>query len=390
MNNEILKESILTIIKENPQFVVQPNYEDLLFKQITKNNLFKESNITIDKLQLVKILKELDKERCCESYTYSSLEINESVKTQIQHLQNIPQPVQRTAEWYLFRNEHITASNAWKAFGTQASQNQLIYEKCKSYASKSVELSSAIPTNELNINEVTTNEMNINETKIITLPIQNNLSETSLTWGHKYEPLTRMLYESMNQTLIQDFGCIAHPTLHFLAASPDGIVVGDNNYGRMIEIKNVVSREINGIPKLEYYIQTQMQMEVCDLDECDFVETKFKEFDSYHEYINNITDKKKGIIVVYVQNGEYVYYYMPFNIVLEEEINQWLDNNMTHQGEWIKNVYWTLEVYSCVLIKRQKEWFNYAIPILQNIWYTICAERLGDFSSRAPKKRNNK
>jgi len=388
MNNNILKESILTIIKENPQFVVQQNYEDLLFKQITKNNLFKESNLTIDKLQLIQILKELDKERCCESYSFS--EIKESVKTQIQHLQNIPQPVQRTAEWYLFRNEHITASNAWKAFGTQASQNQLIYEKCKSYVSKSVELSSAMTTNEMTTNEMTTNEITTNEIKIITLPVQNNLSETSLTWGHKYEPLTRMLYEYYNNTIIQDFGCIAHPTLHFLAASPDGIVVGDNNYGRMIEIKNVVSREINGIPKLEYYIQTQMQMEVCDLDECDFVETKFKEFDSYQEYINNITDKKKGIIVVYVQNGEYVYYYMPFNIVLEEDINQWLDNNMTNPGEWIKNVYWTLEVYSCVLIKRQKEWFNYAIPILQNIWYTICAERLGDFSSRAPKKRNNK
>ena len=361
MDNDILKEYVLTIIKENPQFVVQPNYEDLIFKQITKNNLFKESNLQL----LIQILKELDKERCCQSYLYS--EINESVKSQIQHLQNIPQPVQRTAEWYSFRNEHITASNAWKAFGTHASQNQLIYEKCKSYTIKSVELSSAT-------NEIPT----------------VNLSETSLTWGHKYEPLTRMLYEYNNNTIIQDFGCIEHPTLHFIAASPDGIVVGENNYGRMIEIKNVVSREINGIPKLEYYIQTQMQMEVCNLNECDFVETKFKEFDSYQEFMNDSNDKKKGIIMVYVQNGEYVYYYMPFNIVSEEDINQWLDNNMTHPGEWIKNVYWILEVYSCVLIKRQKEWFTYAIPILQNIWYTICAERLGDFSSRAPKKRNNK
>ena len=73
-----------------------------------------------------------------------------------------------------------------------------------------------------------------------------------------------------------------------------------------------------------------------------------------------------------------------------EEINNWLDANMNNQGEWIKNVYWSLEVYSCVLIKRQKEWFNYAIPILQNIWHTICVERMGDYSMRAPKKRNNK
>jgi hypothetical protein len=63
---------------------------------------------------------------------------------------------------------------------------------------------------------------------------------------------------------------------------------------------------------------------------------------------------------------------------------------MNNPGEWIKNVYWSLEVYSCVLIKRQIEWFQYAIPILQNIWQTICVERIGDYSLRAPKKRNNK
>jgi hypothetical protein len=42
----------------------------------------------------------------------------------------------------------------------------------------------------------------------------------------------------------------------------------------MLEIKNVVSREITGIPKPEYYVQMQLQMEVCDLEECDFLETK--------------------------------------------------------------------------------------------------------------------
>ena len=45
----------------------------------------------------------------------------------------------------------------------------------------------------------------------------------------------------------------------------------------MLEIKNIVNREINGIPKKEYWIQMQLQMEVCDLGECDFLETRFKE-----------------------------------------------------------------------------------------------------------------
>ena len=364
MNDVLITTIITQIIHDNPQFIVYPNYEELIFKQIIKNDLFKEQNI--DNIKC--ILHNLNKERCSVSYNYPINIMDETIQNQILYLQNVPQPMQKTSEWYKFRNEHITASNAWKAFGTQSCQNQLIYEKCKAYTS----------TSNIDLSMNHNNQSN------------NNLAESSLTWGHKYEPLTRMLYENINKTVIQDFGCIEHPQYSFLAASPDGIVIGPNNYGRMIEIKNVVSREINGIPKMEYYIQTQLQMEVCNLDECDFVETKFKEFDSYQEFINDTSYKKKGIIIVYVENGEYVYYYMPFNIVSEEDINTWLDTNMTNAGEWIKNVYWSLEVYSCILIKRKKEWFQYAIPILQNIWDTICLERIGDYSLRAPKKRNNK
>jgi putative phage-type endonuclease len=355
-----LSEMIGEIIDKNPQFIVQPNYEDLLFKQLITHELFKNYDKPLFMNEVKDILKHLDKERCCNSYEYNT--INDSVQAQVIILQNKPQPLQKTPEWYTFRHEHITASNAWKAFGSQAVKNQLIYEKCKS----------------LQILDNSNVETNIKTP---------NLNESSLTWGHKYEPLTRMLYEDKHKTIIQDFGCIEHPVYKFLAASPDGIVIGENNYGRMIEIKNVVSREINQIPKIDYYIQTQLQMEVCDLDECEFIETKFVEYESYNDYISDITENKKGIIIVYVNNFVYEYYYMPFNIKDEKDINEWLDNNMNHPGEWIKNVYWNLAVYSCVLIKRQKKWFEYAIPHLIDIWNTILVEKTGDYSDRAPRKK---
>jgi flagellin-specific chaperone FliS len=89
-----------------------------------------------------------------------------------------------------------------------------------------------------------------------------------------------MIYEHMYQTKIDDFGCIQHPENDFIGASPDGINIDLSNkerFGRMLEIKNIVNREITGIPKEEYWVQTQVQMETCNLDECDFVETRFKE-----------------------------------------------------------------------------------------------------------------
>ena len=48
----------------------------------------------------------------------------------INYLKNIPQPEQRTKEWYEFRYNLLTASNAWKGLDTQSNINSLIYEKC--------------------------------------------------------------------------------------------------------------------------------------------------------------------------------------------------------------------------------------------------------------------
>jgi hypothetical protein len=55
---------------------------------------------------------------------------------------------------------------------------------------------------------------------------------------------------------------------------------------------------------------------------------------------------------------------------------------------WVKNIYWKLDVYSCILVKRQREWFHHSIPQLEKIWSTILEERVsGEYVKRSPKKR---
>ena len=56
-----------------------------------------------------------------------------------------------------------------------------------------------------------------------------------------------MLYEKDKKTKIEDFGCLEHETIPYLAASPDGINVDPTSelYGRLLEIKNPVSRKNN-------------------------------------------------------------------------------------------------------------------------------------------------
>ena len=62
--------------------------------------------------------------------------------------------------------------------------------------------------------------------------------------GHKYEPLSIMIYEDKYKTKVGEFGCIKHKDIKFLRASPDGINIDEKSkrFGRMVEVKNPVSR----------------------------------------------------------------------------------------------------------------------------------------------------
>lgn len=364
MDLDKIKKTIIEYNNENPLLIVEPTYIAKLYKKIKET--YTEVNVYYWKNNISNILLELKMERSGLSYEYCKLDEPE-YETKLQYLQTIYQPEQRTNEWYNFRYNHLTASNAWKAFGTQASKNELIYEKCQ--------------------------PMSIEK-------YGPSLAETPMSWGHKYEPLTVKLYEHFHKTTISDFGCIEHPEYPFLAASPDGIVTGDINYGRMIEIKNVVSREISGIPKKDYYIQMQLQMEVCDLDECDFVETKFTEYDYEEDYLNDQNENnvnhpiKKGVICVFIKdNSSFHYEYMPFDY--KGTYQEWLEMIVSEKSTdtiiWFRNVFWKLEVYSCVLVKRKKEWFKIVVPELSQIWQIIGEERQsGNYIIRAPKKREIK
>jgi putative phage-type endonuclease len=348
------EEYVDQICTENPLMISDPNYLTLLKTNIRIKYYFEPS---LDDMlnRLEDILSKNGKLRSEPTRAYPSV-VKEG---HLEYLKGIYQPEQKTQEWYDFRHDHITASNAWKALGTNASKNQLIYEKCQ-------------PLN--------------------TEKYKASLTETPMSWGNKYEHLTTCIYEELNNTTISSFGCIEHPTHTFLAASPDGIVTGEANYGRMIEIKNVVSREITGIPKKDYYIQMQLQMEVCDLEECDFVETKFIEYDTEAEFKSDESPNKKGVILVFInESNEFVYRYMPFHVT---DYDAWMEDTFSNTApnlNWFKNVYWKLEIYSCVLVKRQRQWFTSAVPEFISIWKTIQDERLnGEYIQRAPKKRVSK
>jgi putative phage-type endonuclease len=312
--------------------------------------------------------------------------------SKIQTLREKPQPEQRTPEWYSRRNNLITASAASKAFGSQASMNQLIYEKCKNYAGGGGVLEDGGGGGGGGGGG----------------PMQGSVN-SPLHWGQRYEPLTVMIYEHRNKTRLGEFGCIQHDTYPFIGASPDGINIDPTSaiYGRMVEIKNIVNREITGHPKEEYWIQTQIQMEVCDLDECDFVETRFKEYDSEADYLagaassDSSCSNEKGVILWfqtapaltqqgYVSPPIQLYEYAPIGVSLVEYERWEADMFAKHErlrSIWVRTIYWYLDQYSCVLVRRNRLWFQEAVPVLQKLWETVEEERKSGYEHRAPKRK---
>ena len=309
------------------------------------------------------------KNNCPRSYEDSiviSNPINNIITKQLTKIKNKYQPDQRTDDWYHFRWDGLTASNLWKIFDTQASLNSLIYSKCvpidiKKY--QSVNIDSAFHN------------------------------------GHKYEPLSLMIYEDIYDTKVSEYGCITHDNYEFLKASPDGINTkrGNPRYGRLVEVKNPVSRKLTGIPKKDYWIQMQHQMEVCDLNECDFLETIFKSYDNEDAFMKDgsftttADGKRKGIMIRYFDNKEPIYEYAPLNIS-KQDFDVWYNETMEKNKNltWIENIYWYLEDISIVLVTRNRKWYNKALPKLIETWDTIVKERKEGYEHRKPNKREKK
>jgi len=385
-------------MNENPTAISEPDFEyemledvkELFYNQfeneILENNLIEEDINDLLEEAFKIFVTTFYPERSINNSILTGIENlelevdkNEKIKIildKIEHIKQKPQPTQRTDEWYKFRHNLITASNAYKAFESQSTINQLIYEKCQPLKT---------------IHDDKSTMVNVN---------------TPFHWGQKYEPVSVMLYEHLYNTKVADFGCIKHDTYHFLGASPDGINVDINSdrFGRMLEIKNIVNREINGIPKKEYWIQMQLQMEVCNLDECDFLETKFVEYDGASAFFKEMVQEenytidlnKKGVIIYFhnISEAKPFYVYKPLNIVKMNDILKWeeemveLYQSPQHNMTYIKSIYWKLEILSCVLVLRNKNWFQNNVQSIENVWNIIEKERISGYEHRAPTRKN--
>jgi len=202
-------------------------------------------------------------------------------KKQLAELMKVDKVDQRTQAWYDMRENMITASSFAQGldkakFGTQ---KEFLLNKC--YPGYAKTLDHWCPP---------------------------------LKWGIMYEPVAIDIYQKRNHVKLHEFGLLKHEKIEYFGASPDGITED----GIMLEIKCPFRRKIvEGEFPIQYFYQMQGQLDVCKLEECDYLECKFEEYsfqegdDLFMRLLNLPTNGERGIIIEYTENEQPVYIYSP-------------------------------------------------------------------------------
>jgi len=315
----------------------------------------------------------------------SKLEIQRRIKI-FQYLENIEYPAQRSPEWYAARDQKITASDIGLCLGDDHYNEPYfaIFKKLR---------------------ETFANNPNTYH-------------------GKKMEEIATLIYEYRMNVTCNEFGLCNHPKYSFLGASPDGIVSEYKNdgihktniVGRMLEIKCPPRRQIKTTGKVRgdicptyYWDQVQIQLETCDLDECDFWQCNIIEYKSEKEFLEDTmvsepfrskkTGFEKGVLVQLLPKDKFfdknspefdeekyneaVYgsatFIHPTKIEMTpDDCKEWIKNTCdkvkdTHPQCYVdKVVYWYLNNSHNVMIPRDRKWFAESIPKLQKMWDRVC------------------
>lgn len=258
---------------------------------------------------------------------------------------------QRTAAWHTKRGEMLTASEIYKALpdATPAQKHELIMGK------------------------------------LTPKPKTEGSGPRALVWGTRFEPIAKDIYCKLSDVpmTIADTTCIPHPTVSFLGASPDGIILSPGNlrHGRLVEFKCPISRAFTDdtpVP-LAYYHQMQLQMECTQLQPCEYIEFQFKA-PTYTEWKDSVA-QFKGFFAVSDDDTQVKYK----DLYDTREPSEWRAQVLGDVDDW-SLVFWTLEKYRMKLVEHETNWLEKNLPSMTAVWNTILEHRKNGTLPEHPKE----
>jgi putative phage-type endonuclease len=268
-------------------------------------------------------------------------------------LENFGQNDQRTAAWHMKRGQMLTASEIYKglADATPAQKHELIMSK------------------------------------LVPRPITTGPGARSLLWGTRFEPIAKQIYCEIQYNIdIADTTCVPHPTVDFLGASPDGIILAkdenDWRHGKLVEFKCPISREFNEhtpIP-IGYFHQMQLQMECTGLDECEYIEMAFKHL-NYTEWMDSRAPYK-SLFAVHNETGDVLY--RDYHDTRDPHI--WKEQTLQGDVMDYTITYWALQNWRATTVKKQLSWLEQHLPSLSQVWAQVLEHRKNNTFPPNPKE----
>ena len=199
---------------------------------------------------------------------------------------------------------------------------------------------------------------------------------SALIWGTRFEPIAKAMYEAETKCRIVDVSCVQHSVHTFLGASPDGIIFPNDpedvrRRGRLVEFKCPISRpQTEGIPDA-YVHQMQMQMECTGIDECEYVEFRFKQIFS-SEWVNST--ETKGVFAVF---DDHTVDYKPQCMLLPE----WQAEVTDREPQYI---YWKLMSTKKEFLPKDDTWLSRHLPALREFWDEVLLHRAAGTTPAPP------
>ena len=275
-------------------------------------------------------------------------------RNRVKTLRSKPQEPQRSPEWYRARNTRVTASEA-------SCLLTLSEEHCKAYV-EDFNITNFKYKSDYCMSHYDNREDYIIK-KCRTFYGENLFKDSVFTLhGKKFEEIATRLYRKKFNTEVIEFGLLPHSRLSYLAASPDGITPD----GVMLEIKCPYSRKIvEGVPPIWYWCQMQIQMEVADLDQCDFLECEITSI-SKEEFIKQVVLEKqdKGILLNKVNednSSETKYIYPPDSLNTVDEYLDWAEQttlDYKSKNIEVESIFYFISKWFVLNVYRNKQWFN--------------------------------
>jgi hypothetical protein len=284
---------------------------------------------------------------------------------------NRPQMAQRSQEWYADADICLTASQFSTLFKGPRVRGTLVLEKAKI-------IEKTARTNRISC-------------------LSKDMSP--FDWGIRFEPVIRQIYCDLTKTDVVELGRLRHQTDPKLAASPDGLVTKDldesstyKRVGTFVEFKAPVTRVLNKKVPEDYYMQMQIQMEVGDVDACDYFEVKFKsQYNSkpFKQYVfekPTTTPSYTGVVyVIGLEESQELlrYEYSPLHDMEWQPLLKESETIM-EKVEWASDEWWLSTV------QRSKSWFSSVQPHITQFWLDVEKAKKGEFvlpeSSRKRKQ----